>query len=331
VKKLFLLVSVTTCLLFSSSVAMSEPCPASEYATVLVGKDEPVAGERVIKIRDKAVVVPLWAIEVKPQPVSIPEAEYPEAARKAGIEGLVVVEALVDIDGSVVDARILKPSGNASLDQAALAAARKAKFSPATGRDPAVQMWVTIPYRFVLTSVKGTTPARSISLVTTEAAAPPLKVKSYNDSVLKPLHGLHFVRLKPIAPRAGAHGRLVPDSAAIRFNNEAMMAAFAAFRDRRGDSLRGPASYYLQSDWYYLVIDSDRCRVFQRNHPRYPSSRAEVHNIDRLDVRPGSINADYLEMPSWTALPQYVPLKLEFDAGRMRRTIQAQTFGHGVQ
>ena len=72
-------------------------------------------------------------------------------ARTAGIEGQAVVEALVDVDGSVADARILKSSGNTSLDQAAVDAALRSKFSPAKQRDKAVRVWVSIPFRFTLT------------------------------------------------------------------------------------------------------------------------------------------------------------------------------------
>jgi len=95
-------------------------------------------------------VVPFWKVEVKPQPINIPVPTYPDMARTAGIEGQAVVEALVDVDGSVADARILKPSGNASLDQAAVDAALKSKFSPAKQRDKAVRVWVSIPFRFTL-------------------------------------------------------------------------------------------------------------------------------------------------------------------------------------
>jgi TonB family protein len=314
----------TGVLLCSTLVALCLAVQPAAQATAPAGRDEPSAGERPAGA--KIPVVPFWHVEVRPRPVFLPEAEYPEAARKAHIEALVVVEALVDVDGSIADTRILRRSRNRSLDEASLAAAREAKFSPAMARDPLVKMWVTIPYRFVLTSGKGTALARSISSVTTEPSrATGAEVKSHNDSVLKPLHDLKFVRLKPIAPRDGAHGRLVPDSAAIRFNNEAMMAAGVAFGHRRGDSLRKPPSYYLRSDWYYLVIDSGRCRVFQRNHPHYASSRAAVYDIDTLMVKPGSLDTNYIEMPDWTALPQYVPLRLEFD-GRVSRTIQAPTF-----
>jgi len=95
-------------------------------------------------------VVPFWKVEVKPQPINIPVPTYPDMARTAGIEGQAVVEALVDVDGSVADARILKPSGNASLDQAAVDAAMRSKFSPAKQRDKAVRVWVSIPFRFTL-------------------------------------------------------------------------------------------------------------------------------------------------------------------------------------
>jgi protein TonB len=95
-------------------------------------------------------VVPFWKVEVKPQPINIPVPAYPDMARTAGIEGQAVVEALVDVDGSVADARILKPSGNASLDQAAVDAALRSKFSPARQRDKAVRVWVSIPFRFTL-------------------------------------------------------------------------------------------------------------------------------------------------------------------------------------
>jgi protein TonB len=99
-------------------------------------------------------IVPYWVVEVKPQPVDIPKPSYPDLARQAGIEGQVVVKALVDVDGSISDVEILKSSGNTSLDQAALSAARNAKFTPAKQRDQAVRVWVSIPFKFSLTGGK---------------------------------------------------------------------------------------------------------------------------------------------------------------------------------
>ncbi|MEO0079096.1 MAG: TonB family protein [candidate division WOR-3 bacterium] len=95
-------------------------------------------------------VVPFWKVEIKPQPIDIPKPVYPDMARSAGIEGNVVVEATVEVDGSVIDARIMQSSGNQSLDAAAIAAALKAKFTPAKQRDKPVRVLVAIPYRFTL-------------------------------------------------------------------------------------------------------------------------------------------------------------------------------------
>jgi protein TonB len=95
-------------------------------------------------------VVPFWKVDVKPRPINIPVPTYPDSVRLAGIEGQAVVDALVDTLGSVADARILKPSGNASLDQSAVDAAMRSKFSPAKHRGKAVRVWVSIPFRFTL-------------------------------------------------------------------------------------------------------------------------------------------------------------------------------------
>jgi TonB family protein len=70
--------------------------------------------------------------------------------RNAGIEGSVVVEALLDVDGSVMNARVLHGSGNDMLDAAAVEAALKARFTPAMQRDKAVRVWMSMPYRFRL-------------------------------------------------------------------------------------------------------------------------------------------------------------------------------------
>jgi len=94
--------------------------------------------------------VPFYKLEVNPKLVDAPVPVYPEAVRNAGIEGSPVVEALLNLDGSVMDARVLKSSGNQSLDASAIEAALKAKFTPAKQRDKPVRVWISIPYRFTL-------------------------------------------------------------------------------------------------------------------------------------------------------------------------------------
>jgi protein TonB len=141
---------------------MAKPAEAPKPATVPVAATsadvdvqstiDPTNVVEVVRRTDETdiPVVPFWKVEVKPKPIDIPTPTYPDMARTAGIEGQAVVEALVDVDGSVADARILKPSGNASLDQAAVDAALRSRFSPAKQRDKPVRVWVSIPFRFTL-------------------------------------------------------------------------------------------------------------------------------------------------------------------------------------
>jgi len=77
---------------------------------------------------------------------------YPEEARKAGIEGLVVVEVLVDTAGNVEKVEIKKSVPE--LDQAAMEAVRKFKFNAAMLGDKAVSSWITIPFHFKLSDDK---------------------------------------------------------------------------------------------------------------------------------------------------------------------------------
>lgn len=56
---------------------------------------------------------------------------YPSAERNAGIEGTVVIRFLIDQNGNVEDVTLINSSGNANLDNAAVSAGYKWRFSPA--------------------------------------------------------------------------------------------------------------------------------------------------------------------------------------------------------
>jgi TonB family protein len=83
-----------------------------------------------------------------PEKISGDPAELTEMARKAGISGTVRVEAVIDEQGNVVDARIIEglPMG---LDEKALEAVRAWKFKPATagGKPLKVDYTVTVTFR----------------------------------------------------------------------------------------------------------------------------------------------------------------------------------------
>ncbi|MCG8605648.1 TonB family protein [bacterium] len=76
--------------------------------------------------------------------------KYPEIARKAGIEGRVIVQVLVSEKGEVVKTRVIKSLGHSGCDEAAVEAIRKVKWKPALQRDKPVKVWVAIPVIFKL-------------------------------------------------------------------------------------------------------------------------------------------------------------------------------------
>ncbi len=77
--------------------------------------------------------------------------EYPRLAKSAGMEAVVWVKALVDKDGEVKKAMILKSSGSkAGFDEAALEAAYKCKFKPAIQNGRPVAVWVSYQVEFTL-------------------------------------------------------------------------------------------------------------------------------------------------------------------------------------
>jgi len=76
--------------------------------------------------------------------------KYPEIARKAGVEGRVMVHVQIDEGGKVVNTRILQSLGNNGCDEAAVEAIKSVKWKPAKQRDRAVKVWVAIPVVFKL-------------------------------------------------------------------------------------------------------------------------------------------------------------------------------------
>lgn len=76
---------------------------------------------------------------------------YPRKARQSGVQGKVTVLVTVAISGRVSNAQITSGSGSASLDAAALKAARRYRFTPAkNGAGNAVATQVAIPFNFRL-------------------------------------------------------------------------------------------------------------------------------------------------------------------------------------
>jgi TonB family protein len=120
----------------STSVVVPSPAapmvaPTAAYTAALAAHDPLRIGGEIkspAKIRD-----------VKPV--------YPAEARGAGVQGVVIVEILVDPAGDVVDARVLRSIP--ILDEAALNAVRQWRFTPTllNGEPRSVLLTVTVSFR----------------------------------------------------------------------------------------------------------------------------------------------------------------------------------------
>ncbi len=86
---------------------------------------------------------------VPPRIIKSYQPAYPSAERNAGIEGTVVIRFLIDQNGNVEDVTLINSSGNANLDNAAVSAGYKWRFSPAknNGGSP-VRCYASIPITF---------------------------------------------------------------------------------------------------------------------------------------------------------------------------------------
>ena len=112
--------------------------PERQVAKMALSESDAVAQEE----RAKVVSDPVALNRIVPV--------YPRTARRKGHEGSVTVEISVAEDGAVADAEIVETSGHAELDEAALGAARTARFAPATVDGVSVSGRLRLTFRFRL-------------------------------------------------------------------------------------------------------------------------------------------------------------------------------------
>lgn len=92
--------------------------------------------------------LPMYRVDRPPDFLKRAPLGYPVQARRFNVEGSVVIEADIDENGTIVDARVAKGVGF-GLDESALAYVLKSTYSPAyaAGRPVAVRMRFTIRFR----------------------------------------------------------------------------------------------------------------------------------------------------------------------------------------
>lgn len=75
---------------------------------------------------------------------------YPDMARRAGIEGRVIIQFVVDEQGRVQSPQVVRSAGAGGLDEAAVAAISQMRFTPGMQRGRPVRVQMTQPVIFRL-------------------------------------------------------------------------------------------------------------------------------------------------------------------------------------
>jgi periplasmic protein TonB len=142
------LLVATGCLLLQLPAGCVPPGPpATVPGKGNAGQDPPAAGlpksyEDRPSPDDKVIAEEMPVILTPPRPT------YPPDARRAGIDGVVKVKALVSRQGIITEAFV--DEGHPWLSEAALQAVKPMTFRPAKKKGEPVAVWVVIPIRFSL-------------------------------------------------------------------------------------------------------------------------------------------------------------------------------------
>ena len=88
--------------------------------------------------------------EARPIYRSNPPPSYPRIARIRGYQGHVMLDVLVNKNGTVGDLKVIKSSGYPLLDRAAKSSVKNWLFEPGMVGNEKLKMWVRVPIRFEL-------------------------------------------------------------------------------------------------------------------------------------------------------------------------------------
>ena len=131
---------------------------------------------------------------------------YPQSARLARVQGVVTIEATIDPNGKVVEARVLRSV--APLDQAALDAVRQWEFSSTLLNGVPVPVIMTVTVNFTLESSDPATPtADPDSRAASAAAATGAVPRADERGTFSAAAGLLLLQVKP--GREAAYERLL--------------------------------------------------------------------------------------------------------------------------
>lgn len=111
------------------------------YSTDFVDSSEELEGEEYLAFAEE-MASPIGGLGA-----ILKKVEYPELARKAGVEGKVYVMAFISTSGEVDDVKVIKGIGG-GCDEAAVMAVKNSKFNPAKNEGKNVKVKYALPITF---------------------------------------------------------------------------------------------------------------------------------------------------------------------------------------
>lgn len=143
------------------TIKAPDPAPTAKAEPKLEPKPEPMPiakAEPKLEPKPEPKPVPVPVPEPRPAPhvpvyteaaqTFAPQPAIPDDLRNTALDTTVVVEIVVDENGSTADVKLTKPTGNDELDRLALDTARKWKFKPALRDGQPVQSRVRLHIEF---------------------------------------------------------------------------------------------------------------------------------------------------------------------------------------
>ena len=128
----------------SANSAVDAPPSGVPHERATGGSGNPAVASRTPEVSAGGPIVraarPRGGYQVRPI--------YPDAARRAGIQGTTLLRIHIEVDGRVSDVTVARSAGHQSLDEAAAEAVRRWRFEPALNAAGPVSMWAVVPVEF---------------------------------------------------------------------------------------------------------------------------------------------------------------------------------------
>lgn len=115
----------------------------------LNGNNDNTTAKVRYKSEDKSKFIEIDEMPKLDNDAFVKNLKYPENARKEGIEGSVILKALINKDGKAEKVEILE-TDNKIFNQSAIDAIKKTAFKPGRDKGKNVSAWVTVPVRYKL-------------------------------------------------------------------------------------------------------------------------------------------------------------------------------------